>query len=133
MQDAAQQIAEIVPAPDVSADIKQILLNLRTKALLPEVARSASGGRPIADELHTVTFQLMAVNLVAVTFWAVISVLTGALLLIYQNPAFGTNLDLMFCVAWGLGISAAGGASPQTTPSNVAGMVGIKLPGSSTK
>jgi hypothetical protein len=130
MQDAAQSIATISQAPDVSADIKAILLDLRTKAAVTSMLVTlAAAPRTIAEELHAVSFQIMAVNIVAILFWAAVSVLSGALLFIFQSPAFGTNLDLMLCVAWGLGISTAGGTSPQTTPSTVASSIGIKLPG----
>ena len=129
MDDAAQRIATIPQAPDVAADIKAILADLRTKAAVPAMITLAAAPRTVAEELHAVSFEIMTVNIVAIVFWAAVSVLSGALLFIFQSPAFGTNLDLMLCAAWGLGISTAGGTSPQTTPATVASSIGIKLPG----
>ena len=130
MQEAAEAIAVLPPAADLGTQITTILRDLRTKAAVPASVTLASA-RPgsIQDEMHSVNFQLSVANLAAWVFWGAVSILSGALLLILPNPAFGTYSDLASCLAWGLGATAVGSQAVQVTPATVAGSLGIKVPG----
>jgi hypothetical protein len=57
-----------------------------------------------------------------------LSVLSGAVLLVFQSPGFGTWLDYVFCLAWGAGITLAGQQATQMTPGSVATAIGVKIP-----
>jgi len=52
------------------------------------------------------------------------------LLIAWQNPAFGTPIDLATALAWSLGIGVVGQQASAVSPSTIAGNVGINIPGS---
>jgi type II secretory pathway pseudopilin PulG len=129
MDMAAADIA-ILPAAGADAAIATRLAALRITAGVAAHVLLAGAPRNTPDsELRSITVQLLVANIVAWVFWGAVSVLSGLLLLVYQNPGFGTRLDLLICFLWGLGVSVAGGQSPQTTPTAVGKSLGINLPG----
>lgn len=125
---AAQQIAEISAAEDAATRINAILTALRGRAGV--TARMGMTGAPgkAAATLQSLRLQVVAISLIVWAIWGAVSVLSGALVLIYQNPGFGTTFDVLTCLAWGLGVSIAGQSASQLTPASVAQSVGVKLP-----
>jgi hypothetical protein len=107
---AARQIAAIDPAEDVPVRIRTILETLEAAV------------QPVADPRARFRIVLAAA-------WALISVLTGFVLLVLQNPGFGTELDFLYCFLWALGVSAIGQSATNLTPAGIAGSIGVKLPG----
>lgn len=126
---AARDIASLGAADDVATKIREILVELRRKAAAPPVVTLAADRRAPGAEFQSLRLQIAALSLAVWLLWAGVSVISGALLLIYQNPAFGTEYDLLVCLAWGLGVTVAGQQASQLGPSGVAQSIGIKLPG----
>lgn len=60
--------------------------------------------------------------------WALATVLTGALLLVWAKPGFGVFVDYAVCVLWGLGLPAAGQQLNQLTAPSIGTGFGISLP-----
>ena len=130
MNIAAETISELPPGDSVGDGIAKALTDLRGKigpaATLAAAPRTAAASIP--DEIHQLNVEVAAANLAAFIIWGSVSVLSGALVLILINPAFGTAYDLAVCLAWGMGITAVGAQAGQLTPSTVAGSLGVKLP-----
>ena len=125
---AAKTIASISPAEDAPTLIRAALAALRAAAGLETLPVLAAVGGP-AEQMRSLRLQVTAMSFVVWVLWALIAIGTGALALIYQNPAFGTQVDLLVCLAWGLGVSVAGQQATQASPVGVAQSIGIKLPG----
>ena len=126
---AADTIANIAPSDQAMSQVAAALNALRAAVGQPQPLRAPA--RASADEeLKRIGLQLVAAGIAVWLFWAVTSILSGAALLILQNPAFGTEMDLLVCVLWGLGITVAGQQASQVTPAGVAGTIGVKFPGS---
>jgi hypothetical protein len=60
--------------------------------------------------------------------WGLVSVVVGCAILIVPNPGFGTLMDLILCLLWGLGIPTASANLQELTPSGVSGNIGIAFP-----
>ncbi|CAN5776427.1 hypothetical protein BH18ACI5_BH18ACI5_06740 [soil metagenome] len=126
---AARDIAAISPVEDVTARIRAILAELRQSVGATTVPKLAGDTGSATAEFQSLRLQISALSLLAYAAWAIISVLSGALLLVYQSPAFGSEVDLLVCLAWGLGVTVAGQQASQMVPANVAQSIGLKLPG----
>ena len=59
----------------------------------------------------------------------VITVGVGVAALIMSDPGFGTRLDLLKCLFWGLGVQTAGQQLQQLTPATVRTAFGVSVPG----
>jgi hypothetical protein len=129
--DAAAQIAAIPAGSEAATAIATTLRSLRT-AIGPQPESPLAGGpSPVprgTGELQLISLQILAVSLVAWLLWAAVSIISGAWLVIYSNPGFGTPTDLIMCALWGLGITVLGQQASQLTPSGIAGSIGIKMP-----
>jgi hypothetical protein len=128
-EETAAAIASISAVENAATLIADELTKLRKAAqdAGPPLLAAAGGRR--ADSVSTIKLEVAAASLIIWFVWALIAVLSGALLLIYQNPAFGTDYDLLVCLAWGIGVSIAGQQATQVNPGGVAQSIGIKLPG----
>jgi hypothetical protein len=126
---AATEIA-ITPAGETAAaDVKKIVddfIALATGKGQAE-ARGASR-RSAAADVEMFRLHILALSLTAWLLWGMLSVLSGAVLLVFQSPGFGTWLDYVFCLAWGAGITLAGQQAAQMTPGSVATAIGVKIP-----
>lgn len=60
--------------------------------------------------------------------WGFVSVIVGCAILVVPNPGFGTSMDLILCLLWGLGIPTASAKLQELTPSGVSGNIGIAFP-----
>jgi hypothetical protein len=128
-QEAAALIAGTSAAEDVATRINTAVAALRQAAGAPALPKLAGAGGQAA-RLQSLRLQIAGSSLLIWLFWAAVSILTGGLVLIYQSPAFGSDVDLLTCLAWGLGVSVAGQQLSQATPATVAQSVGVRLPGS---
>ena len=130
-EDAAETIAGLL-GDHVADGIAKALKDLHDAAKIAPTVSLASAPRratSVPDEIHRINVQIAAANLAVWILWGGASVLSGAIVLILINPAFGTTYDLIVCIAWGMGITAAGAQTGQLAPSNVATSLGVKLPG----
>jgi hypothetical protein len=59
--------------------------------------------------------------------WGVMTVFAGWAAVIAPNAGFGTSLDFVKCVFWGLGLQAVGQQLQQLTPSTVAATFGVTI------
>ena len=129
--DAAAETAALISiepaASDAAAKINAHVDALRSK--LKVAVLSAAPRATTAEDLATISFQLVAASVAVWLFWGLISVATGMLLLVYSNPAFGTPVDWWTCFLWALGVSVVGQQASQLTPTHIATNVGIKFPG----
>jgi hypothetical protein len=129
VETAASAIATISAAEDPAVRIREILATLRTELAIPLPRTASAAAAKPGHEFRSLRLQIAAASLVVWAAWALLSVITGAIFLIYQNPGFGTELDLLTCFTWGLGIAAAGQqASSSIGPGSVAQSIGVKLP-----
>lgn len=60
--------------------------------------------------------------------WGAVTFLAGFGILILRDPGFGTSIDLLFCLFWGLGLPTAGEKLQQATPGTIASSIGVSLP-----
>jgi hypothetical protein len=60
--------------------------------------------------------------------WGLLTVVSGAAILIVPNAGFGTVLDLLFCFFWGLGLPTAVDKLQQLNPSGITTSLGVSLP-----
>lgn len=90
--------------------------------------RSAAAPPSIRDvTVSDLDFQIGGLSLLAWSIWGVIAVVIGAAW-IFNNPAFGTTLDLVSSFAWGFGITTFGGGIQNLTPASVATHMNVKIP-----
>lgn len=94
----------------------------------PQAVTLAGAPRTSAAAFDAIRLHIVALSIAAWFLWSLLSVLTGAVLLVFQNPGFGTWLDYVICVGWGAGITLAGQQAGQMTPGGVAAAVGIRIP-----
>ena len=126
---AAEAVASVTPGDTAAEDIRNAVADLRAKAAESGLPRTAAAGRAPAATLEALRLQVVAVSVVAWMLWGALSVLSGAVLLVFQNPGFGTPMDYAMCIAWGAGITLAGQQAAQMTPTTVATAIGVKIPG----
>jgi len=116
----------------LSTDIPGILQTYE-QALVPEEAKDLAApgppepiqGEPSTEQLH------FRINLASAGAWLlaiVATVVTGYAVLIGSNFGFGTEMDLVKCFLWGLGVQVAGQQLAQLTPSSVTTGLGFKAP-----
>jgi hypothetical protein len=60
--------------------------------------------------------------------WGAITFISGAVVLIITIPGFGSLLDLVFCLLWGVGLPTAVDKMQQLTPGKIATSIGLSLP-----
>jgi hypothetical protein len=77
-------------------------------------------------------FALRATTDLTSLIWAAISLAIGATY-IYADVDFGTAVDLLGMLLWGLGVTTFGAGMQQLTPSSVASHVGLTVPKPSTQ
>jgi hypothetical protein len=122
--------AGVVKADDAKAKLAELLAppppsGLETPGqagmMLPEAP-------PDPVTVEQATFAIERANESAWRIWGFVSFVTGLAVLIVPNAGFGTMLDLFTCFFWGLGITTAGTALQNMTPSSVATGIGISIP-----
>ena len=132
--EAAAKIAVVSAGDSAADDVKAIVDDFKAAASgEPKITPLAAAPRSAARAFNKLRMQILALSLAAWFLWALFSILTGAVLLVFKNPGFGTWLDYVFCVAWGAGITLAGQQAAQMTPGSVATALGIKIPAASGK
>lgn len=77
---------------------------------------------------HDVQVQLQHISLAAWGLSFVVTVLAGLVVLVVTNYGFGTVMDYMKCVFWGLGLPIAGQQLQQLTPGDVRTSLRVTLP-----
>ena len=116
----AQAAGPSAPLPEVLATSIQAIVAEFNRALA--VARgpsAAPGGTPLAQQPGPTADQLrVRIALEGTAAWAFVmlaTVLVGSYVLVFKNAGFGTGLDLIECLMWGLGLPAASQLTGATT------------------
>ena len=60
--------------------------------------------------------------------WGIISVTVGCAILIIPNSGFGSAMDYILCLLWGLGIPTASAKLQELTPTSVGSSIGTSVP-----
>lgn len=110
------------PSPEVTRSKVQGLLQQMRNDISQGAAKGMPTDRPTAHTQHSLVVELVQLNLAA---WALVllgTTLTGAYILVLgpDTPGFGTGLDFLKCVLWGIGLPA-GAQLMQQTSSTVQG------------
>jgi hypothetical protein len=127
---AATEIA-MTPAETAAGHVKKIVdqfIALASGEEEGELESRAVAPRSAAADVDMFRLHILALSLTAWLLWGTLSVLSGAVLLVFQSPGFGTWLDYVFCLAWGAGITLAGQQAAHLTPGSVATAIGVKIP-----
>ena len=105
--------------------------------VLEEVRTSRSAVQSTSDQIATqaeslsteaLAVELTSISVIVWLIWAVVTAVTGWGALILSNPGFGTSMDLLQCLLWGLGVQVAGQQLQQLSPATVASSFRILLP-----
>jgi hypothetical protein len=118
---ALDQIATRTDLPDPAALTAQIQLHVQTfqDCLAPHTLTGVPR-TPLTVEHRTPKQLRMRIALGGLLAWGFIGMVTalaGLHVLIFSNPGFGTPMDLLGCVLWGLGLPAATLLASATTSS----------------
>ncbi len=70
---------------------------------------------PQPRTLQELRLRMAHTNLAAWAFLLLVTILVGGYVLILSNPGFGTELDLLACLLWGLGLQTGAALASATT------------------
>ncbi|UHD16361.1 hypothetical protein [Thiocapsa bogorovii] len=104
---------------------------LRTRVITARSGAESGGAEPPASRDVTVRdldFQIGGLSLLAWAIWGLIALVIGAAW-IFNDPGFGTALDLVGSFAWGFGMTTFGGGIQNLTPTSVTTQMNVKVPG----
>jgi hypothetical protein len=131
VKDAIEKIEKLrtvspQPSPDdASQKIQSILLDLHSKLFpAPQMAPNYSNKIVRTSEFETLQLEIQTISTGIWLLYGVLTVLTGAAVLILSNPGFGIPVDFIFAFFWGFGLPATVGA---LAPGSAAGALNISV------
>lgn len=117
--------AEVADAAAATTLVQSVLAEYHTAAgRQADLAAIAVGG-PSFEE---VTWEIARIERRLWSLAFVLIVLGGFAVLIYPNAGFGTLLDLVFCLFWGLGLPIGADKLQQLGPGSIASTIGVSIP-----
>lgn len=127
---ALTRLDEAAPAaadPTITGSVVESILEEMRKAFpnLAAEAKERTGRIPSTRELQV---QIQRVSLAAWGVWMILTVLVGAVALVITNYGFGTPMDYIKCLLWGLGVPIAGQQLQQLTPNAISTAFNLTLP-----
>lgn len=107
-------MAELVAK--INVIVADFIATLSQKALQPVMLHFAKTRREVRTS-KTLQIQIERENLQAWLFIATVTTLVGTYILVLGNRGFGTPMDLLGCLLWGLGFPAGTALAANTTSS----------------
>jgi hypothetical protein len=102
------------------AAVRQILADMRNElGDPPGMLKQEEAGGAAMPPVREVQLQIQRVSLLGWGLTTLVTILAGLVVLVVTNYGFGTLLDYIKCVFWGLGLPIAGQQLQQLTPSSI--------------
>ena len=101
--------------PMLTQEVQGFKDALRVARLEDTKGRGGATMTPQPRTLQELRLRMAHTNLAAWAFLLLVTVLVGGYVLILSNPGFGTELDLLACLLWGLGLQTGAALASATT------------------
>lgn len=79
-------------------------------------------------ELQRLELSTSTWSWITIAIWAVVTILTGVLAMIATKPGFGSWVDLILCLLWGVGVPVAGKQLSDLSASGLSTTLGLTFP-----
>jgi len=129
-----EAITEALKSLSAIANHKPLPQREAVRQEIPSILRKLDGEAAKVEEAvvpekpltyKQVQFQIEKLSQTVWLAWGLLTALTGLATLILTNPGFGTPLDFIFALLWGVGIPSV---LNQLTPSSVTTQLGVSIP-----
>jgi hypothetical protein len=101
--------------PMLTQEVQGFKDALRVARLEDTKGRGGATMTPQPRTLQELRLRMAHTNLAAWAFLLLVTILVGGYVLILSNPGFGTELDLLACLLWGLGLQTGAALASATT------------------
>lgn len=88
----------------------------------------ANGAGSIDTEMQRLELSTSTWSWITIAIWAVVTILTGVLAMIATKPGFGSWVDLILCLLWGVGVPVAGKQLSDLSASGLSTTLGLTFP-----
>lgn len=130
VQQAADDLLEIpdekISTADTKIKVDQVLNTMNNK--INAAVGAGAAASDVGVQLQHVWLSNAAWTYIILAVWFVVTLLVGAMIMVFARPGFGSPSDYGLCLLWGFGLPAAGTQLNQLSSGSVGPRLGLTLP-----